>query len=89
MSDSIECPKCGKKTVVQRQNDVYQCLSCDFKKDFSQPAKPKSDNKFLWVSIITFIVALFLLGATDNTPNTTQFEHLSSPVPEPVQPTRN
>lgn len=33
--DVIECPKCGKNTLVQRHADLYHCISCDFEKDLS------------------------------------------------------
>ncbi len=32
----VECPKCGKRTIIQRGPDLYQCLSCDFTRDFSE-----------------------------------------------------
>ena len=33
--DGLECPKCGKHTIIQRSNDLFQCLNCEFKRDFS------------------------------------------------------
>ncbi len=35
MHDGLECPKCGKHTIIQRNNDLFQCLNCDFVRDFS------------------------------------------------------
>jgi hypothetical protein len=32
---ATECPCCGKNSLIQRQDDLYQCLACNFKKDFS------------------------------------------------------
>jgi len=31
----LECPKCGKYTIVQH-NNVYRCLNCRFRRDFSE-----------------------------------------------------
>lgn len=36
MQDGVECPRCGKRTIVQRHPDVFQCLNCDFQRDFSR-----------------------------------------------------
>jgi len=62
MSDNLnaECPKCGKKTVVQRQDNLYQCLNCDFTRDFATPPS-KVNNGFFWASLITTFLALLLL----------------------------
>ena len=42
MTDVIECPKCGKNTLVQCHADLYHCISCDFEKDLSE--KPQDQN---------------------------------------------
>ncbi|MEA5518717.1 hypothetical protein [Limnoraphis robusta] len=36
MQERVECPKCGKGTIVQQHLDVFRCLNCDFKRDFSR-----------------------------------------------------
>jgi hypothetical protein len=33
----IECPSCGHKSLIQRSPDVFQCISCRFKQDFTNP----------------------------------------------------
>jgi DNA-directed RNA polymerase subunit RPC12/RpoP len=55
----IECPQCGKHSLIQRTNDVYVCLHCNFKKDFAAPP-PKKAN----VAPLAFlgILALFMLA---------------------------
>lgn len=37
---SLECPKCGKHTIIQRNHDLFQCLNCDFMRDFSHIPEP-------------------------------------------------
>jgi hypothetical protein len=60
----IECPKCSKKTVVERGNSLYQCLSCDFKRDLAKP-DIKADE-FPWVLVMVFTVVLLFLGRQPN-----------------------
>lgn len=56
----IECPKCSKKTVVERGHSLYQCLSCDFKRDLAK-AETKPDE-FPWVLVMVIAVVLLFLG---------------------------
>ena len=59
----VECPKCGKKSVVQRSPEVYQCLACDFVRDFSKPTKPEQKADLFWpmVVILSLSALLFML----------------------------
>ena len=62
MADSSECPKCGKNTIVRRQDELYQCLSCDFKRDFSESnsqSKSELGNEIIWA--IALGVVIFLI----------------------------
>lgn len=59
MNNSSECPKCAKETLVKRHDDLYQCLSCDFRKDFS---KPESDSGGLLGAIVLITLLLFALA---------------------------
>lgn len=34
-STTLECPKCGKHSIVSHQAGVYRCLNCDFERDLS------------------------------------------------------
>ena len=91
MADNIECPKCGKKTVVQRKEDLYECLSCDFKRDFSElPQQPKSNNGgVFWTTVVATIVALLFLQARDVASKAPKLEPQSFHAPITVQPTIN
>ena len=90
MSEYIECPQCGKKTIVQRQEDLYQCLACDFKRDFSLASKskpqPKSDKGVFWLSIAAATIAFFLVRVRNPVPNTPSFQVQSSPTSTAVVP---
>lgn len=57
MAQITECPNCGKKGLVQRGNDVFQCLSCNFSRDLSQAER---GNDISWVLIAGLGIALLL-----------------------------
>lgn len=58
---SIECPRCGKNSLVQRNDDLYQCLSCDFKRDLSSAKAAKEENNgFFGLLVFVFFVTLLL-----------------------------
>jgi predicted RNA-binding Zn-ribbon protein involved in translation (DUF1610 family)/predicted nucleic acid-binding protein len=42
MSAGLECPSCGKHSLVQKSDNVYVCLGCGFKKDFNPPPPKKT-----------------------------------------------
>lgn len=78
ITEVVECPKCGKKSVVQRSPDIYQCLACDFRRDFSKPEKSDSKMDFLWpVAIIAFASTLLLMLSGQS-----RVDNGSSPVPQ-------
>lgn len=81
MADNTECPKCGKSTVVRRTDHLYQCLSCDFRKDFSQPPppKPENGNGILWTTAIASTIVFLLLQAQNYDQKMLNPENPSSP----------
>lgn len=56
----VECPNCKKHTIVQRNADQYQCLSCDFKKDFGEKEKKQPD--LLWSMFVAAGAIVCLLA---------------------------
>ncbi|MBE9128975.1 MULTISPECIES: hypothetical protein [unclassified Coleofasciculus] len=80
----IECPKCGKKSVVQRNPDVYQCLACDFSRDFAKKPKEEPKTDLLLPIIIAFFLGAFLLTLYEqnrsNTNPDTSDQSLSIPA---------
>lgn len=89
MADKTECPKCGKKTVVQRQGDLYECLNCEFKQDFSEPSQPKSNNGVFWTTVISALLAIFFLQVRETTSNTRYLKTQSSLEPIAVYSNTN
>ncbi|MGC9525720.1 MAG: hypothetical protein ACP5D7_09305 [Limnospira sp.] len=70
MNDGIECPKCGKRTVINRREDLFECINCEFKRDFSKqtkktpPRKPSENNSPLdnLIPVLITILILVALG---------------------------
>ncbi|MGF1495731.1 MAG: hypothetical protein ACFB8W_02740 [Elainellaceae cyanobacterium] len=58
---AIECPKCGKRTVVLHSADVYQCLNCDFRRDLSEHGEEPDDKKASPLLAIALAVAALLM----------------------------
>jgi hypothetical protein len=56
---TMDCPKCGKKGLVERFPNCYHCLWCGFHKDLSEP-EPESGG-LLPMLAIAFLILLFLL----------------------------
>lgn len=90
MSEHVECPACGKKAVVHRKDNLYQCLNCDFKKDFSESPQSseseKSENPLFWLSVIVSIVALLFLQSRQSNANNAnpQLQSFNAPITAPL-----
>lgn len=87
MADHVECPECSKKTVVQRQDSLYQCLSCDFKRDFSESpqSEPESDKGLFWTIVVTALLVLLSIQTRQTASNTPNLAIQSSPAPIAVR----
>lgn len=87
LHQEVECPKCGKKTVVQTKEDLYQCISCNFERDFSEADQFESDHSFFWAGAIAALFAFLILQVARYTAtlNPANFEYQSSPASESVQ----
>jgi DNA-directed RNA polymerase subunit RPC12/RpoP len=77
---TIECPECGKSTVVQPKENVYQCLGCNFKRDFSKPRKPKANIGIRMVAVFAALLSFLLLRAIYAPSGTATNEVESSPT---------
>lgn len=54
----MDCPNCGRRGLVQKSDDIYQCLCCRFRANLSEPTWAKG---LVW-TVITLILATLLLG---------------------------
>lgn len=32
-ADAVECPKCGKRSIVERSSNIFDCLNCSFHRE--------------------------------------------------------
>jgi hypothetical protein len=75
---AVECPNCGKDSLIQRSENLYQRLSCDFRKDFSFLSFGKILLSFLAVIIVAFLMRnSFEFARSEPINNTPNFQ--SSP----------
>jgi len=91
MQEGIECPKCGKHTVVQRSETVFQCISCDFKRDLTKEPKPDNSGEGggSWLGVLlTFalIIVAFSLGTSSTFLNSEPNQNVVNPVTETIAP---
>lgn len=52
---AIECPQCGRISLIQRNENLYQCLACNFRKDFSFLDFGKLMIAFFAVILVAFL----------------------------------
>jgi hypothetical protein len=67
MPDISDCPRCSKKTLVNRRDELYQCLGCDYTKDFAAPKPDPQANAGREVGsglLLGFIIYLIYLSFT-------------------------
>jgi hypothetical protein len=66
MTRLLECPKCHNKLLVQRSADIYQCVGCNFKRDFSKSSNSSrpAGGTFLWLFLSMFLVTFFVWNQT-------------------------
>lgn len=55
--NATECPNCGKKGLIQRHDELYQCLVCDFKRDLAEKSSAFDVVRTLTLGFL--VVALF------------------------------
>lgn len=78
MSELTECPKCNKKSLVQRGNDLYECLYCDFKRDFTKPVSNSSSSDVSWLLYVVIITIILVLTQRQPNPQPSIY----NPVPQ-------
>jgi len=58
VQEPMECPRCDRKGLVQRNAEVYQCVYCGFRRDLTGSAETV-DSLFLW--IVSLIIIIFVM----------------------------
>ena len=70
MAQITECPNCGKKGLVQRGNDVFQCLSCNFSRDLSEAERGNDISLVLIVGLgVAVLLKVLQVFDSSQTPN--------------------
>ncbi|MEL6224317.1 MAG: hypothetical protein AAFR31_16910 [Cyanobacteria bacterium J06627_8] len=59
---SVECPKCGRHTIVELSPNIYHCINCNFERDLThEPDDRKEGNSLPIVAIIGTILLMIAL----------------------------
>ncbi len=53
-----QCPKCSKQSLVQRDNDRFDCLWCGFRRDLSETG---NSSILGWITLPLGLLLLLLL----------------------------
>ena len=85
MPDLPECPSCGRKTLVVRSPDLYQCILCDFKRDLSKADKRSANTELPWILFIVFFVLVVFLSDSSLRPSRSQHPQYDSEVPQTLR----
>jgi len=56
--EPLDCPRCDRKGLVQRNADIYQCVYCGFRRDLSGSSE-RVDSVFLW--IVGLVIIIFVV----------------------------
>jgi ribosomal protein L37AE/L43A len=60
---SVECPQCGKHSVVSHKEGVYHCLNCGFERrlDPAEESQESEESPVLAsLSVVVFVLTLLL-----------------------------
>ncbi|NET09855.1 MAG: hypothetical protein F6K09_15075 [Merismopedia sp. SIO2A8] len=44
-STLLECPKCGKHTIVEHRTGVFRCIACDFERNLDEDDDSRSGGR--------------------------------------------
>ncbi|MGJ3247628.1 MAG: hypothetical protein ACFE0I_16325 [Elainellaceae cyanobacterium] len=55
----MECPRCGKHSVVRHGDSTYVCINCGFRCDVSE--QPDESNNALMATAIATLLTLLLI----------------------------
>jgi len=58
---AIECPKCGKYSVIRMKGRSYKCLNCSFERNLSGPGvlgSISSAGSLVLICLVLFVIWL-------------------------------
>ncbi|HEY9750963.1 MAG TPA: hypothetical protein V6C63_19935 [Allocoleopsis sp.] len=62
----LDCPKCGKKGLVRclhSEDDLFQCVYCDYSHDLTKASEPKGGTGTILLAIVSaLLITLLLFG---------------------------
>lgn len=64
----MECPRCGRRAIVQNGASTYVCINCGFRRDVSSDSFDGFPGWLLFLCIV-FGLVLLLGGSNDRDPH--------------------
>ena len=57
---TIECPRCGKHSIVKQGNTDYHCLNCGFHRDTTRHQLGGEPGGFIVAILVSALIILLL-----------------------------
>jgi hypothetical protein len=69
----MDCPECGRRALVRHNANVYQCLSCQFRRDLSDSwgGDVNRNSGFFWFMLLAITIAILLGSQAPQAPTRT------------------
>jgi uncharacterized protein (DUF983 family) len=64
VKETLECPKCGKRCLVEKSSNHYHCLWCHFDRNINND--PEDGNAIAFVVGVLLIMALMFVVTSGN-----------------------
>lgn len=88
MLEGIECPKCGKHTIVKRSETLFQCICCDFKRDLEEKSQADGENsENSWLNLLLTFLLIFVVFTLATASTFPETQKNSSYLINPVEKT--
>jgi hypothetical protein len=57
---SVECPKCGRHTIVELSPNIFHCINCNFERDLAHDSHEKEEGNGLPILVIVGTILLLV-----------------------------
>ncbi|MEB3211219.1 MAG: hypothetical protein VKL39_07685 [Leptolyngbyaceae bacterium] len=58
---SVECPECGRHTIVELSPNIYHCINCNFERNLSEDDHEEKEGNALPILAVIGTILLILV----------------------------